>query len=164
MATIPLPQAFPQAMRRLIGHCTVITAGAGDDRSGLVVTSGISLSADPPQVLFCVNRGSSTWPLLARHGCFGWSALAAEHEEVAKRFAGFGGVKGPDRYEEADWITDVTGALLLSDAAMTLDCEVAEMIDRDTHSIVIGRVRAVRLRDDAGALAYWNGQFRSIPA
>jgi hypothetical protein len=36
------------------------------------------------------------------------------------------------------------------------------MIDRATHSIVIGRVRAIRTTPGAGALIYWNGGFRAL--
>jgi flavin reductase (DIM6/NTAB) family NADH-FMN oxidoreductase RutF len=39
---------------------------------------------------------------------------------------------------------------------------VDEMIDRATHSIVIGRVRAIRTTPGAGALIYWNGGFRTL--
>ncbi|MEY8843068.1 flavin reductase family protein, partial [Cribrihabitans sp. XS_ASV171] len=119
------PAEFTRAMRQQIGHCTVITAGEGEDRSGLVVTSGISLSAEPPQVLFCLNRDASTWPLIAKYRCFGWSSLGAEHREIAERFAGFGGVSGAGRYQGADWVTAQTGAPLLKGAPVAFDCEVA---------------------------------------
>lgn len=149
-------------MRALVGNCSVITVGDGADRSGLIVTSAISLSAEPPRLLACINRSASSWPLLVRYGCFGWSSLGAAHQQVAQRFAGFGGVKGADRYEGADWETAVTGAYLLQGAPSAFDCEVEEMIDRGTHSIVIGRVRAVRETPDAGALIYWNGAFQAL--
>ncbi len=157
-------EAFTRAMRQQIGHCTVITAGQGVERSGLVVTSGVSLSAEPPQVLFCLNRDSSTWPLIDKHRCFGWSSLGADHQDTAERFAGFGGIAGAERYHGAEWVTAKTGAPLLKGAAVALDCEVTEMIDRASHSIVIGRVRAVVETQDAGALTYWNRQFRSLPS
>ncbi|MFC3612625.1 flavin reductase family protein [Lutimaribacter marinistellae] len=156
------PADFTRAMRQQIGHCTVITAGRGEDRSGLVVTSGISLSAEPPQVLFCLNRDASTWPLISKYRCFGWSSLGAEHRGVAERFAGFGGVSGVRRYDGAKWTTAETGAPLLADAPVAFDCEVAEIIDRATHSIIIGKVRAVHVSGQVDALAYWNGAFQPM--
>ncbi|MGD9861952.1 MAG: flavin reductase family protein [Pseudodonghicola sp.] len=160
--TDPDAKSFTGAMRALVGNCSVLTVGEGDDRTGLVVTSAISLSAEPPLLLACVNRASSSWPMFERYGRFGWSSLGARHRPVAERFSGFGGVKGPDRYAGADWVTAVTGARLLADAPAAFDCEVEEMIDRATHSIVIGRVRALRCTPDQGALIYWNGSFRSL--
>lgn len=149
-------------MRALVGNCSVLTLGEGEDRTGLVVTSAISLSAEPPLLLACVNRSSSSWPMFERYGRFGWSSLGARHQQVAERFSGFGGVKGPDRYAGADWVTAVTGAPLLADAPAAFDCEVEEMIDRATHSIVIGRVRALITNPGQGALIYWHGGFRSL--
>jgi len=158
----PTPKTFTNAMRALVGNCSVITVGEGSDISGLVVTSAISLSADPPLLLACVNRASSSWPLLDKYRRFGWSSLGAAHQKVAERFSGFGGIKGADRYQGAEWESAETGALLLKDAPAAFDCEVEEMIDRATHSIVIGRVRSVRECEGAGALIYWNGSFQVL--
>ena len=158
----PEPKAFRDAMRAFVGNCSVITVGDGDRSSGLVVTSAISLSAEPPLLLACVNRSSSSHPLLAEFGRFGWSSLGAAHQAVAERFSGFGGVAGAARYEVAEWETAVTGARLLKGAPAAFDCEVEEMIDRATHSILIGRVRAIRTTPGAGALIYWNGAYRAL--
>lgn len=162
--TEPSPQDFRTAMRALVGHCSVITVGEGERASGLVVTSGISLSAEPPLILACVNRNSSSLPLLKEFNRFGWSSLGAAHQPVAERFSGFGGVQGAARYDGAEWETLVTGARLLKGAPAAFDCDVEEMIDRATHTILIGRVRAIRQTEGAGALVYWNGQYRAMPA
>lgn len=159
---LPSPKSFTNAMRALVGNCSVITAGEGEDRSGLLVTSAISLSADPPLLLACVNKSASSWPLLKKYRKFGWSSLGADHQKVAENFSGFGGVKGADRYNGATWETAETGALLLEGAPAAFDCELEEMIDRATHSIVIGRVRAIRHNVAAGALVYWNGAFKQL--
>jgi flavin reductase (DIM6/NTAB) family NADH-FMN oxidoreductase RutF len=162
--TGPAPKDFRDAMRAFVGNCSVITVGEGQAATGLIVTSAISLSAEPPLLLACINRSSSSWPILQQSGHFGWSSLGAAHQPVAERFSGFGGVKGPDRYEGADWETAVTGARLLVGAPTAFDCTVEEMIDRATHSILIGRVQAIRTKPDAGALIYWNGGYRSLSA
>jgi flavin reductase (DIM6/NTAB) family NADH-FMN oxidoreductase RutF len=161
-ADIPA-QDFRQAMRAFVGTCSVITVGEGEDASGLVVTSGISLSAEPPLLLACVNRTSSSHALLETYGRFGWSSLGAGHQAVAERFSGFGGVAGSARYHGADWETAVTGARLLVGAPTAFDCTVEEMIQRATHSILIGRVQAIRTTPGQGALIYWNGAYRSLP-
>lgn len=160
--TEPSPKEFRDAMRAFVGNCSLITTGTGDAATGLIVTSAISLSAEPPLLLACINRSSSSWPVLKDSGTFGWSSLGAAHQPVAERFSGFGGIKGPARYEGATWETAVTGARLLVGAPTAFDCTVEEMIDRATHSILIGRVQAIRTTPDAGALIYWNGAYRSL--
>lgn len=158
----PDAKAFRDAMRAFVGNCSVLTVGSGDQATGLVVTSGISLSAEPPLILACVNRTSSSWPHFSPGAVFGWSSLGAAHQSVAERFSGFGGVKGPDRYEGAEWETTEIGARVLIGAATAFACTVEEMIDRSTHSIIIGRIHDIRRTPDAGALIYWNGQYRAI--
>ena len=162
MTDHPDAKTFRDAMRAFVGNCSVLTVGTGDQATGLVVTSGISLSADPALILACVNRTSSSWPLFSPKQPFGWSSLGAAHQGVAERFSGFGGIKGPARYGGATWETATTGAKLLQGAPAAFDCTVEEMIDRATHSIVIGRLHAIRTTPDAGALIYWSGQSRSL--
>lgn len=158
----PNSDQFRRAMRAVVGNCSVITSGLGDAATGLVVTSAISLSAEPPLLLACVNRSSSSWPVLKEAGFFGWSSLGAAHQGVAERFSGVGGLRGLARFEGADWYTAISGARLLVGAPVVFDCAVDEMIDRATHSILIGRVLASRTTDGAGALAYWNGGYRIL--
>ena len=162
-ATQPSADEFRAAMRHFPGNVSVITVGTGDERSGLVVTSAVSLAAEPPMVIACVNRSSSSWPLLRRFGHFGVNSLSATQAEIADRFAGRGGVKGADRYANAEWLTLETGAPLLSDATVALDCALEEMIDRASHSIVIGRVKAIRVNEGRGALVYWHGGYHPLP-
>lgn len=160
--TDPTADDFRAAMRNFVGNVSVISVGTGAERNGLVVTSAISLSAEPPLLLACVNRSSASWPLLQRYGCFGWSSLGAGQQVVAERFSGVGGIRGAARFDGSDWLTAVTGAPLLADAPMAFDCTIEEMIDRATHTILIGHVRAIRQNPGQGALTYWNGAYRGL--
>jgi flavin reductase (DIM6/NTAB) family NADH-FMN oxidoreductase RutF len=151
--------AFRGGMRQLAGGVSVITAGAGSDRSGMTVTSVSSLSLDPPTLIVSVNRQSSTWPLLLRYRAFGINVLSAKQQDVALRFSGQGGVTGAARYGEEPVIIAETGAPLLANALAAFDCEAEEMIDRHSHAIVIGRVKAVRVTEGRAALLYWRGEY-----
>lgn len=154
---------FKTALRGVAGACSVITVGTGEELSGLVLTTAVSLSVDPPLILACINRASSSFPLLRRHGCFGWNSLGAGHQPVAERFSGFHGEKGAERYAGADWDTAITGARLLRGAPVACDCTVEEIIERATHAIVIGHVRALRSTPGAGALIYRDGRYLALP-
>ncbi len=156
------PATFRKALRHLPGGVSVITTGTGDERTGLTATSVSSLSAEPPTLMFGLNRSSSSFPTLSRQRSFGVNILSAVQQEVADRFAGRGGEKGVARYADAQWTTGVTGAPLLAGALAALDCEVEELIERHSHVIVIGRVREIRLGDDEAALLYWRGAYDRI--
>lgn len=133
------------AMRQVAGGVSVITVGTGTDRTGLTVTSATALSLDPPTIIVCVNRTASAWPVLRRYGHFCMNVLGAHHGEVADRFAGRDGAKGTARYVGADWSALDTGAPMLVDAIAAIDCQVEEVIERHSHAIVLGRVRAVAI-------------------
>lgn len=155
--------ALKDAMRRLIGGVAVITAGLGDERTGLTATSAVSLSMDPPTMLITVNRASSSWPVIAKRRHFCVNILHAGQEAVAARFAGAHGAKGAARYEGAEWVTMGSGALGLVGALANIDCDVEEVIERHSHAIVLGAVRDVRgeLGDGEG-LVYGHGRFGSL--
>jgi len=153
--------AFRDAMRQLPGGVSVITVGRGEERSGLTVTSVSSLSLDPPTLIVCVYKQSSSWPLLLKHKAFGVNVLRADQQAVAERFAGRGGLRGPARFGDEPWITLATGVPLLAAALARIDCGVEETIDRHSHAIVIGRVEAVQVTSSGEALVYWHGQYVS---
>jgi flavin reductase (DIM6/NTAB) family NADH-FMN oxidoreductase RutF len=153
---------FRGAMRHLAGGVSVITAGRGKDITGMTVTSVSSLSVDPPSLVVSINRASSSWPLLKRHGFFGVNILTADQLEVAERFTGKGGLKGAERFAGASWTTAASGVPLLVGALAAIDCEAEDIVERHSHAVVIGRVLDLRLSSRTAALAYWQGQYVAI--
>jgi len=80
-------QRFRLIMRRLAGGVSIITAGRGDDVTGMTVTSLISLSAAPPRLLVSINRQASSFALIERHRRFGVNILGSDQLELARRFS-----------------------------------------------------------------------------
>lgn len=150
-----------EAMRLLPGGVSVITAGVGDDVTGATVTTAHSLSVAPETMVISINLGSSTWPVIERYRHFCVNILGDTHQPIADRFAGKGGVKGRDRYRDARWAPLVTGALALEDALAAVDCEVEDFVERHSHALVFGRVRAVATGRGGNALVYGNGRYQS---
>jgi flavin reductase (DIM6/NTAB) family NADH-FMN oxidoreductase RutF len=150
---------FRGAMRHLAGGVSVITAGRGNDITGMTVTSVSSLSVDPPTLIVSINRESSSWPLLKRQGVFGVNILTSDQIDIADRFTGKGGLKGAARFAGAQWIARVSGVPLLVGALAAFDCEVEDIVERYSHAIVIGRVLDMQSSARTAALAYWQGQY-----
>ncbi|CAN7526072.1 flavin reductase family protein [Pararhizobium sp. LjRoot235] len=150
-----------KALRTLGGGVSVITAGEGELRSGATVTSATALSVDPPRMLVSLNRSSSTWPVVDRFRHFAVNVIGSQHEALAGRFAGLGGLKGSERYRGAEWTRLASGAPVLEDAVAALDCEVEEAIERHSHVIVIGKVLAIRL-GRGSSLLYQNGRYHAV--
>jgi flavin reductase (DIM6/NTAB) family NADH-FMN oxidoreductase RutF len=153
---------FRGAMRHLAGGVSVITVGRGKDITGMTVTSVSSLSVEPPTLIVSINRESSSWPLLKRHGFFGVNILTADQIDVAERFTGKGGLKGADRFAGAQWTTRVSGVPLLVGALSAIDCEAEDIIERHSHALVVGRVLDIQASQRTAALAYWQGRYVAI--
>jgi flavin reductase (DIM6/NTAB) family NADH-FMN oxidoreductase RutF len=151
--------AYSHAMRELASGVSLVTTGRGKARSGCTVTAVCSLSLSPPCLIVSLGKMSATLAQLSANGAFGISILAAHHEDLASRFGGRGGLTGAARFAGADWITLATGAPLLADALSAIDCAVQDIIERHTHAIVIGEVKAVRRNTGGGALLHWRGGF-----
>ena len=95
---------FQEAMRQLPSGVCVVTHGTGGERTGLTATSVASLSSEPPALLVCLHRSSSSDPALTRLGAFAVNVLAADQREIAGRFASASGVNGEERFEEGRWV------------------------------------------------------------
>ncbi len=152
---------FRSAMRHLAGGVSVITVGRGKDITGMTVTSVSSLSVDPPTLIVSINRESSSWPLLKRHGFFGVNILTADQLDVAERFTGKDGLKGADRFAGAQWVTRMSGVPLLAGALAAIECEAEDIIERHSHAIVIGGCWTSRLRAYGGAGLLAGAMWRS---
>jgi flavin reductase (DIM6/NTAB) family NADH-FMN oxidoreductase RutF len=113
-------------------------------------------------MLVCVSRVASAWPVIRREGHFCVNVLDARHQHVADRFTGRDGVKGADRYEGARWRRFATGAFGLEDALAVIDCAVEEIIERHSHGIIIGSVRAIHVGAGGEALVYGHGRYRTL--
>lgn len=153
---------FRAALRQLAGAVSVIATGSSSGRAGLTATSVTSLAVDPPTVLVTVNRAASAYPTLIAEARFSINLLTDRQQAIADRFAGRGGVAGAERFAGVDWTTLETGAPVLVGALASIDCELDEVIERHSHGILIGRVKAVSIDDTAGALLYWRAGYERV--
>jgi flavin reductase (DIM6/NTAB) family NADH-FMN oxidoreductase RutF len=140
------PDDFRTAMRQIPAAVTIVTTSAGGVRHGLTATAVASVSADPPQVLVCVNRGARSSVAISVAGRFGLNYLGAEHIELAEAFAAPTG-DHEDRFRRARWSDSPSGTPLLLDALVAFECIVVNEIRSGTHVIFIGQVTAVRRRE-----------------
>ena len=155
-------ESFREGMRRLAAGVTIVTTLHEGERSGLTATAVTSLSADPPQLLVCVNRSATAHDLIHRGAKLCVNVLARRHQRLAARFAGEDGLQGAARFAFGRWTTLATGAPVLVDAIASFDCVVSEAVDSATHTIFIGRVVDVRARRDGRPLVYEAGTYASV--
>ena len=154
---------FKSGMRRLASGVTIITTAHDGQRHGLTATAVASLSADPPQLLVCVNRTAGAHDLIHAGERFCVNVLAQRHRALATRFSTHG-VSETERFKAGKWTTLATGAPVLEDALASFDCEVLERVRAASHTIYIGRVVGVRARQSGRPLLYESGNYASLRA
>lgn len=156
--------SYKRAMRHLGSATCVITANHQGQRTGLTASSVTSVAAEPPELLVCINQETSAWPLIEKSGFFGVNVLSAHQQQVALQFAGVGGLKGAERYKNAQW-TQHNGIWLLQEASAVFACQVSEIIIRHSHALVLGSVKYVHFAEQpADPLLYWHGYFGTFQA
>ena len=121
------PDDFRAAMRQIPAAVTIVTTSAHGVRHGLTATAVASVSADPPQVLVCVNRAARSSAAISVAGRFGLNYLDAEHVELAEAFAAPTG-DPEDRFRRALWSDSPSGTPLLLDALVAFECIVVNEI------------------------------------
>ncbi|MBT9383559.1 flavin reductase [Pseudooceanicola sp. CBS1P-1] len=150
-------------MSRLGAAVNIITTDGAAGRHGITASAVCSVTDTPPTLLVCVNRGSSAHDLLIANGVFCVNVLGHDHAELAMRF-GRPGLSPEERFEGQDWATLATGAPALKDAMVRCDCRISGIEEVGTHSVILGRVEALELRDDSQSLVYFDRNFHRLGA
>jgi flavin reductase (DIM6/NTAB) family NADH-FMN oxidoreductase RutF len=148
---------FRQAMRNVPSAVAVVTAEHEGRRRGLTATAVCSVSADPPQVLVCVNKAGRAHACIEQANAFGINFLADSQAPIALAFSRPG--EDPDaRFEGDDWTEGAQGVPLLDSALVSFACGVAQRIDCGTHTIFIGEIVEIR-QQERRSLLYKCGAF-----
>jgi flavin reductase len=160
-ATRPIsPEAYRAAMRFVPAAVTVITARHDGERNGLTATAVASVSAEPPQLLICVNRAASAEPLIAGSARFAVNVLSQDQRDVAELFSR-SKLSSDARFEPSRWIDLPSGVPALADAIAVFDCRIVQHTVLGTHSLFVGEIMGVTT--GAGEpLLYHAGRFRQL--
>ena len=162
--SVPVPEpvdvttGLKGAMRRLPSGVAIVTAlGEGKTPVGMAATSITSLTMDPPAVLVCVNQTAGIHAHLSPGCPVSINLLSRHQREVSAAFGG--AVAREARFGVGSWTPDAHGLPILDEAQANLSCTVESMTPFGTHSIVIARVKAVRLSDAVDPLIFQDGAY-----
>lgn len=153
-----LSDDFRDAMRRVAATVNVISICVGNEPMGITATAVSSISMDPPSLLICINRAASLHAPMGDVTHFRVNVLHRDQEGIAQMFA--------DRSQHAlrfsaGWNVDCTLPPRLIDAQASMLCRRIDHHQFGTHSIFIGVVEEVSVREDVHPLVYLNGRYLS---
>jgi flavin reductase (DIM6/NTAB) family NADH-FMN oxidoreductase RutF len=146
---------FRKVLGQFATGVTIITATTDGSPVGVAANSFTSVSMDPPLVLFCVSRSSSTWPRIEQARRFAVNILGEHQEELCRLFA----TPGADRFGATEWHVGAGGSPVLDDVLAYLDCEFWAEYDGGDHIIVVGLVLDLGVLRDTGPLLFFRGRY-----
>jgi flavin reductase len=152
---------FRRAMRRVASTVNVISVTVHGRPLGITATAVSSLSMEPPSLLACINRGATVHASLADMANFRVNILHRDQEEIARMFA-------DRRLEELrfaeGWELSPDLPPRLIHAQASILCRRIDHHRFGTHSIFIGVIEDVCVREDVSPLLYWNGRYGVVEA
>jgi flavin reductase (DIM6/NTAB) family NADH-FMN oxidoreductase RutF len=152
------PAVFKSVFRRHPAGVAVVTLAVDDQLVGFTATSVISVSADPPVLVFSIDSGSSSWRALARARTLVVNFLAAGQVDLSARFA----TTGVDRFAEGSWSLLPTGEPVLDDSPAWLRGEILERTPVGRSFLVSVRVLEAEQPAPAAPLVYHDRTYHSV--
>ncbi len=147
-------QAFRDAFSAVPTPVSVVTAVKDGKAHGTTISAFCSLSAEPPLVMFGLERSSDLLKLIRETRRFGVNVLSVGQEQIALACAR----KGPDKFAAIPWHYD-NDLPRLADGASWLACRLETEFPGGDHVIVVGLITAC----EAGTrtpLVYLRRQFQ----
>lgn len=142
--------------RHVVGHfasgVTVITTVVDGVLYGTTASAVSSLSMEPPMMLACLNRSSSTHDRVVSAGYFGINILAEDQSDLAFHF----GRKGEDKFATVAHTLSPEGIPLIDGALATIVCKVNETATGGTHTVFLGLATGAEAHERQ-PLAYYRG-------
>lgn len=129
---LSIMSAFPA------GIAVITTLNENAQPVGLTTTALCSVSADPPALLVCVDRGSRTLPSLLSRKEFVVSFLRNSGCATSILFAS----KKEDKFSAVRWHPSPGGLpILTEDSLAWADCSLLEAVPVGDHVVLIAEVR-----------------------
>lgn len=153
---------FRAAMGSWASGVTIVTSRVGDQIHGMTVSDFNGASLDPPLALVCASKESVTTGLIVESRCFGVNVLRSSQQLLSNKFAS---KKDEFKRFEGVEIFDVkTGAPLLRNSLVNLDCRVVATHDAGDHILCVGQIEHAIVNEGEPLLFFKSCYGRFEPA
>jgi flavin reductase (DIM6/NTAB) family NADH-FMN oxidoreductase RutF len=153
--------AFRHAMSHFASGVTIMTTTAAGRMHGMTVSAFASQSLDPLLILVSVERSTVMHQLVTQSRAFAINILDEHGEGTARFFADNARLRGPE-FNEGAYHLGVTGSPILEEATGYLEATVEQTLDAGDHTVIVGRVVALKIVRDAAPLIYYRSGYRSL--
>jgi flavin reductase (DIM6/NTAB) family NADH-FMN oxidoreductase RutF len=152
------PDDFRAALSRFPSGITVITSRSKTgDLHGITVSAFCSVSLNPPLVLACIEKTTGSHQAINESGFFVVNVLGAGQDEISERFS----LPFLDKFDGVSYREGIGDAPVLLASLASLECRLANAFDGGDHTIFLGEVERVDIRDGE-PLVYFHGNYRDL--
>ena len=149
---------FRSALGRFASGVTVVTTkDATGKLHGITVSAFCSVSLSPPMVLICIEKTTGSHYAFEESGAFVVNILDRSQQYLSDHFA------SPflDKFDGIGYLPGIEDIPVLNDALVNLECRLANNYDGGDHSIYVGEVENVTIKDGS-PLVYFHGDYRLL--
>lgn len=150
-------ELYKQIGRTSAGSVCVVAAydRVTDAVVGLTASSFVTLSFDPPMVMFALQQHADSYASMVSSKAFGVSVLGSHQSEVAGLFAR----KGREKAERTAFASgQVLHVPLIPDSLAHVECLTSQILLSGDHAIVVGVVEGAQIYSGE-PLLYFSGRY-----
>jgi flavin reductase (DIM6/NTAB) family NADH-FMN oxidoreductase RutF len=155
---LPIPgDLYKKIGRSAAGPVCIVAAydRTTDAVVGLTASSFVTLSFEPPMVMFALQHKADSYASIVSSEAFGVSLLDHNHSQVATLFAR----KGREKIDTTPFTHGQTlHCPLIPNALAQIECRTAQILISGDHAIVVGLVEGAQIRS-GDPLLYFDGKF-----
>ena len=151
---------FKNAMSLLTSAVNVVTTAGLSGRHGFTASAVCSVTDTPPKLLVCMNKASRSHAHFIENKILTVNVLGSHHEHISNVFSSK--MSSEERFKHGIWTELETGAPVLDDALVNFDCEIEQIQEVGTHTILICRIVAIQQSQHEHGLVYFNRAYHHV--
>jgi flavin reductase (DIM6/NTAB) family NADH-FMN oxidoreductase RutF len=122
---------------------------------GLTASSFVTLSFDPPMVMFAIQKSADSYSSIVESKAFGVSLLHQSQSGMAAAFSR----RGRDKIDNTQFLHGKSlRCPLIPDALAHVECETSQIVMSGDHAIVVGVVEDAQIHG-GDPLLYLGGKY-----
>lgn len=137
---------------------TALCSNGPNGPVGMAASAFTSVSLNPALVSVCIQKTSSTWPLLRQGPAIGVSILAAGQESICRSLA----ATFSERFADVNWTSSDAGAVYVNGSVAWLECVLHDELDAGDHIIALLRITGLRNAAETAPLVFHRSGFRTL--
>ena len=151
---------FRNAMSLLTSAVSVITTAGLSGRYGFTASAVCSVTDTPPTLLVCMNQAASSHAHFMENKILTVNVLSADQQHLSNAFSSK--LSPEERFKQGNWTALETGAPVLDDALVSFDCEIGQIQNVGTHTILICPIVAIQQSQQEQSLVYFNRAYHQV--